>query len=826
MSVKKKVLILVMCQILLLVGCNNTSITNEQISKNLDYNFGFDQDSYNWKYDFKITDSEIVEVADAILRGEIYVDSTIVEPYLCELENIDWDVNFSLSPGTFQLYLQALNPMAYLVQAYYVNNNIEYLNAARQIIESWISYKESSDSENNPYLWYDHGTAIRANNLIYFLLANKNSQQYDPDFCNQIMRLLEEHGQHLSNEAEYFENHNHGIFQDQALIYVAYFLHNAQSQEWLSLAKERVVAQKEHAFSSEMVHVENSPAYQMGVTELFYQISNFLMMQGDEFGEDLYANVSDSLEFMAWAIKPNGILAEIGDTSSLKGALTKVDYSMEKYNDEHLLYSATLGQAGQAPEKISTIYPASGYYFGRSSWSNDDYEQSTWAMFKAGYISRTHKHADDLSFMLYSKGYDILVDPGWYNYMPGNPYRDYFISSNAHNTMIVDGKSYSATEENSYKTGIYSYNQGEDWDEVVAYNNMYEGVQIDRHFIYGGDAIVIIDNIVSDKEHVYSQLFHLSEYMTIESANDSEVVAAIGESGYKLRIRQLTDGSALNIVNGAQDNAEYGFISRVMNDLEYIDTLKWDMVGADVELITVLTIEDAEGNVLVGKSQQLSNSKVSLNEEDHKVAFETSNGESFLQWEDKEKYSFANVSKSIDGNVVTLKNVSENVGSWSYAWYLVKKDNAEVVERISYSKDNMASFTIEEDGTYFIKAYILSSNGRERASEIICAIKYENNELTDITYEFPYLNLEYLGNKIDKIDDNTWKFTVNYNYSWNTSIFWYVYKDGGYYSSERTENTNNREYQFTEPGSYTVMYYLRTGNGDNEFWNFEQVVVE
>lgn len=840
MLAKKRMLIVALCLILLLSGCNNslpdhgtdesnitdTSSTNEQISNDLDDHFGFDQNSYNWKYNFGVTDAVIEELADAILRGEIYVDSSIVEPYICELENIDWNVNFSQSPGTFQLYLQALNPTAYLVQAYYINNNIEYLNAARQIIESWMSYKESYGSEKNPYLWYDHGTAIRTNNLIYFLLAYVNSQQYDPDFCNQIVQLLEEHGQHLSNEAEYFENHNHGIFQDQALIYVAYFLNNSQSPEWLSLAKERVVAQKEHAFSSEMVHVENSPGYQMGVTELFYQISNFLMMQGDEFGEDLFVNVSDSLEFMAWVIKPNGILAEIGDTNSIKGVLTKVDYTLEKYNDEHLLYSSTLGQAGQAPEKISTIYPESGYYFGRSSWSSDDYSQSTWTMFKAGFSSRTHKHADDLSFMLYSKGYDILVDPGWYNYMSGSPYRDYFISSNAHNTVIVDGKSYSPTEENSYKTGIYSYNLENEWDEVIAYNNMYDGVQINRHLLYGGDAIVIIDDIVSDKEHVYSQLFHLSEYMTVESANDDEVVAAIGDSGYKLRIRQLTNDSVLNIVNGTQENAEYGFISRVMNDLEYIDTLKWNIRGGNVEFITVLTIEDTEGNVLVGKNKQLSNSKVLLDEEDHKVTFETSNGESILHWEDKENYSFANITKSIDGNVVTLENTPENVESWNYAWYLINKDSAEVVERISYSEDNSARFTIETEGTYFVKAYMRSANGKERASEIIYALKYENNELIDITYEFPFLNLEYMGNKIDKIDDNTWRFTVNYNYSWDTSISWYIYKDGGFYSSERTENINYREYQFTEPGSYTVMYYLRTSNGDNEFWNFEQVINE
>ena len=72
----------------------------------------------------------------------------------------------------------------------------------------------------------------------------------------------------MANEEEYFENHNHGIFQDQALIYLAYFLNNKYSGDWISTAEFRIENQKEYAFSQEMVHVENSPAYQMGVTEL------------------------------------------------------------------------------------------------------------------------------------------------------------------------------------------------------------------------------------------------------------------------------------------------------------------------------------------------------------------------------------------------------------------------------------------------------------------------------------------------------------------------------------------------------------------------------
>lgn len=118
-----------------------------------------------------MADEEIIKRANAICTGEIYVDYRFSEPYICNIEQIEWDVAFSESPGTFMLYLQALNPVSYLTQAYYISGDIKYLDVGQSIIKQWIQYKEKRKASNNAYLWYDQGTAIRSNNLIYFLLA-------------------------------------------------------------------------------------------------------------------------------------------------------------------------------------------------------------------------------------------------------------------------------------------------------------------------------------------------------------------------------------------------------------------------------------------------------------------------------------------------------------------------------------------------------------------------------------------------------------------------------------------------------------------------------
>ena len=332
-----------------------------------------------------------------------------------------------------------------------------------------------------------------------------------------------------------------------------------------------------------MVHVENSPGYQIGVMDLFRVISEFLIQFNDEFGENLYNDVKKSAEFMAYIMKPNGYAAEIGDTNGSVNTTSSKNIGLSVFGNGHLTYSATLGDSGTMPEENSKVYPKSGYYISHNDWNKENYTNSTWTMFKSGYSSKTHKHADDNSFMLYSKGYDIFADPGWYNYVTGNRYRDYFVSSLAHNTVVVDEKTYSATAENSYKTGIFDYDQNDNYDYVGGFNDMYEGVMFDRHFYNLGDAFIIYDNIISDEEHKYSQLFQLSDSCEVVESNNNEVLIKIADSGYFARVRQFVENSELSIVKGDFDKEKYGYISHCVNNLESTTTL--NMMQLEVMLI-------------------------------------------------------------------------------------------------------------------------------------------------------------------------------------------------------------------------------------------------
>ena len=78
---------------------------------------------------------------------------------------------------------------------------------------------------------------------------------------------------------------------------------------------------------------------------------------------------------------------------------------------------------------------------------------------------------------------------------------------------------------------------------------------------------------------------------------------------------------------------------------------------------------------------------------------------------------------------------------------------------------------------------------------------------------------------MEKIDEDTYRFTAGMEYALDYTIRWYVYKDGSYYTVQNTRNENVIDFEFTENGSYTVSYYIDGYNGEREYWVFPAVVI-
>jgi uncharacterized heparinase superfamily protein len=96
----------------------------------------------------------------------------------------------------------------------------------------------------------------------------------------------------------------------------------------------------------------------------------------------------------------------------------------------------------EATPLASRAFAESGYYLLQSgARGRPDALSVTFDCAELGFRTiAAHGHADALSFTLRAFGQDVLVDPGTYDYFRHPAWRDYFRSTRAHNTVVVDGE--------------------------------------------------------------------------------------------------------------------------------------------------------------------------------------------------------------------------------------------------------------------------------------------------------------------------------------------------------------------------------------------------
>lgn len=533
-----------------------------------------------------VAEEQVLSCARDLLAGKLWVYHRIA-PMDYDLDTLDFTTRFSRIPNSFQLYLQGLNPIQILTAAYEQSGDRAYLTFAGRFLEGWKGYAAGPEAGQNPYAFQNgHVQSLRAENLMYW--GQSCARAGIP--TDGLYELLARHGAWLRDGRNYHSAHNHGMMENLALLHLGYVLHRP---EWVTCAKKRLVAYWETAFDREYVHRENSPAYADMVIDLFQRAGRYLAARGDSLGQRLLADMAYPQEFMGWVVKPDGNMAQIGDTPAAPPRQSMED----------------------GPPTGRRLFQPAGYYFCR--WA-DSGCQDTWKMVKAGFDNRTHKHADDGSFMLYARGQDVFVDCGMYGYVKDG-YQNYVRSANAHNTVVVDGGSYPLTPAAMSLVGFQGHRFLPAYDWVEVFNRAYEGVSIRRRFLSSRDATVLIDWVESQTEHTYSQLFHLGELVEVLSASDSEVLLRLAERGCTVRLRQLGTPSRLSLIQGILDRPGYGLLSRGENHLTVCQTLKFDLVGTEGRWITAITIEAEDGSVLLQDGSSVPACEISYDQSKNSI---------------------------------------------------------------------------------------------------------------------------------------------------------------------------------------------------------------
>jgi uncharacterized heparinase superfamily protein len=213
-----------------------------------------------------------------------------------------------------------------------------------------------------------------------------------------------------------------------------------------------------------------------------------------------------------------------------------------------------------------------------------------------------HGHADSLSFTLDAYNRAFFIDPGTYTYIAANPFRNYFRSTAAHNTVVIDSKNQSEiagpflwkTKANSF---VQEWQDNDSFARVVGWHDGYcrlgdpvthrRSIEFDKN-----KAVVVIRDFIESKaSHTVEQFFHLSPECVIKQLNVNRIRITNGDEAIEL----LTDERVRAEARRADENPISGWASRSYDRKEPITTIVCRTTCAHNQCLTTQIILSAEG---------------------------------------------------------------------------------------------------------------------------------------------------------------------------------------------------------------------------------------
>lgn len=332
-----------------------------------------------------------------------------------------------------------------------------------------------------------------------------------------ILMLSSVHGHAEYLQKYHWKEHNHAVMELFGLIKLAlYWPEFNKSEEWLEYSMEHFYHELEFEVYPDGVQNELTSHYH-GVPLVYFEgVMQLMERSGRPVPPNYRGTVMAMYNYYAYTMRPdgNGLL---NNDSDLDYNLPKVKSAAKRYNRSDWLYITSNGSEGSRPVGAgSAVFPWAGQVVMRDGWDRD----AQWAFFDAGPWGWSHQHNDKLHVSVSAYGRDILVDSGRYWYKPDS-WRGYFISSQAHNVILINGMvqkpdlkladkpmtdNYAILPEFDFAVGTYDKGF-----EVGKFTEEYGKEQIAR----ATDKSVIDSPVVSDTKHTRAVVNLRGKYLVV-----------------------------------------------------------------------------------------------------------------------------------------------------------------------------------------------------------------------------------------------------------------------------------------------------------------------
>lgn len=422
-----------------------------------------------------------------------------------------------------------------LGQAYVLTGDGRYANTFVSHLESWMD-------TNPPKLGINWASslevAFRSMSWLWALYFFKDAVPVET--LKRALKFLYLNARHLESYlSTYFSPNTHLTGEALGLFYLGTLLPEFdEAKRWQDLGREILIEQIPVHVKRDGVYFEQSSYYHRYTTDFYIHFLILSRNNGITLPQTVENALVALLDHLMFITRPDGTTPFFGDDDG--GRLAMLDTRAPNDFRPSLATGAALFErgdykfvAGDAPEELlwllgvqglrtyealdahepneeSKAFPDGGYFVMRDGWTS----KSNYLLFDCGphgALNCGHAHADALSFELAANGRTVLVDPGTYTYTGSKEVRDWFRSSQAHNTVTLDGVS-TSIPDGAFTWKTIGQCRLLDWvntNNYVYVAGEHEGIVRSIVFLKG-KYWIIRDTLKTGEEHTADIHFHFN----------------------------------------------------------------------------------------------------------------------------------------------------------------------------------------------------------------------------------------------------------------------------------------------------------------------------
>lgn len=506
-----------------------------------------------------------------------------------------------------------------LAQAYALTGEPRYGQAIRTHLESWFEECPAGRGAN----WtsaLELGIRLINWSITWQLVGGARGRLFSDAegaaFRERWLRSIYEHARMIVNNFSRYSSANNHLIGEAAGVYVA-------ASTWPLWPQMRAWGERCRDILEDECVRQNAPdggnreqafAYQTFVADFLLVSGLAARARGEDFSPVYWRRLEMMIDFLASMTDMAGRLPMVGDADdgfvvrlaaepgfSAHGSLIATGALLFDRKDlaakagaidgktvtllgvECVRRLAQLKDKGRPAYRPRQQFTESGYYLLGTGFGTPEEVRILVDAGPLGYLSTAaHGHADALSFVLTIGDREILVDPGTYAYHTEPAWRDYFRSTRAHNTVMIDGRDQSEQAGNFMwsdhaRAHCLEFEPGPGRQHFVGEHDGYRRLpdpvlhRREIHFDHRARSIEVIDALVCDGAHEAVRSWHFAENCQVEvedrgirvTSGFTQVWFSPGEAPERVEIHRGGDAT------------QGGWISRRFGHKQPATTVRW-----------------------------------------------------------------------------------------------------------------------------------------------------------------------------------------------------------------------------------------------------------